>query len=245
MNLNLTAEEEAFRAEVRAFLAAELPADIRAKVRLGRRMRKDDFVTWQKILHRRGWGAGMWPRRFGGADWSVVQQHIFDEEAAAAGAPSQIPFGLRMVAPVLMGFGTAAQQSYFLPRIISGEHWWCQGYSETGSGSDLASLRTSAVRDGAHYRVNGQKTWNTLGQFADWMFCLVRTEGGGRPQQGISFLLIDMKSPGVTVRPIITIDGEQEFNEILLADVRVPVENRVGTGNWTDEPDHARTEEEI
>jgi alkylation response protein AidB-like acyl-CoA dehydrogenase len=235
MNLNFTAAEESFRAEVRAFLQTELPADIRSKVRLGRRMHKDDLVRWQKILHRRGWGAGMWPRQYGGAAWSAVEQHIFDQEGAAAGAPPQIPFGLRMVAPVLMSFATAAQRDYFLPRIIAGEDWWCQGYSEPGSGSDLASLRTSAVRAGAHYRVNGQKTWNTLGQYADWMFCLARTSSDGRPQQGISFLLIDMKSPGVTVRPIMTIDGEYEFNEILLDDVRVPVENLVGEENkgWT------------
>jgi alkylation response protein AidB-like acyl-CoA dehydrogenase len=235
MNLNFTAEEESFRADVRAFLEVELPADIRSKVRLGRRMHRDDLVRWQKILHRRGWGAGMWPQRFGGAGWSVVQQHIFDEEGAKAGAPPQLPFGLRMVAPVLMNFATAAQQSYFLPRIISGEHWWCQGYSEPGSGSDLASLRTSAARAGSHYRVNGRKTWNTLGQFADWMFCLVRTSSDARPQQGISFLLIDMKSPGVTVRPIATIDGEHEFNEILLDNVLVPIDNRVGEENkgWT------------
>src|SRR5579863_5852214 len=235
MNLNYTAEEEAFRAEVRAFLAAELPADIRAKVRLGRRMHKDDFVRWQKILHRRGWGAGMWPRRYGGADWGVVEQHIFDEESAAAGAPPQIAFALRMVAPVLMSFATAAQQNYFLPRIISGEDWWCQGYSEPGSGSDLASLRTSAVREGAHYRVNGQKTWNTLGQYADWIFCLVRTSSEARPQQGISFLLIDMKTPGISVRPIITIDGEHEINDIFFDNVQVPVENLVGEENqgWT------------
>jgi len=235
VNLNYTAAEEAFRAEVRAFLAAELPADLRSKVQLGRRMHKDDFVRWQKILYRRGWGAGMWPQRYGGADWSVVEQHIFDEEGAAAGAPPQIAFALRMVAPVLMSFATAAQQNYFLPRIIAGEDWWCQGYSEPGSGSDLASLRTSAVREGAHYRVNGQKTWNTLGQYADWIFCLVRTSSHARPQQGISFLLIDMKSPGITVRPIITIEGEHEINDIFFDNVQVPVENLVGeeSQGWT------------
>ncbi len=235
MNLDYTAAEEDFRAEVRAFLAAELPPDLRSKVRLGRRMHKDDFVRWQKILHRRGWGAGMWPQRYGGADWSVVEQHIFDEENAAAGAPPQIAFALRMVAPVLMSFATAAQQNYFLPRIIAGEDWWCQGYSEPAAGSDLASLRTSAVRDGADYRVNGQKTWNTLGQYADWIFCLVRTSSAARPQQGISFLLIDMKSPGITLRPIITIDGEHEINDIFFDNVRVPVENLVGEENkgWT------------
>ena len=235
MDLNYTPEEESFRAEVRAFLAAELPAEIRDKVNLGRRVRKDDMVRWQKILYRRGWGAGMWPKRFGGAGWSVVQQHIFDEEAAAAGAPPQLPFSLRMVAPVLMAYGNAAQQGYFLPRIISGEDWWCQGYSEPGSGSDLASLRTTAERRADHYVVSGQKTWNTLGQHADWIFCLVRTGSEGRPQLGISFLLIDMKTPGVSVRPIITVEGEHEINDIFFDNVKVPVENLVGEENkgWT------------
>ena len=235
MDLNYTPEEESFRAEVRAFLAAELPAEIRDKVNLGRRVRKDDMVRWQKILYRRGWGAGMWPKRFGGAGWSVVQQHIFDEEAAAAGAPPQLPFSLRMVAPVLMAYGNAAQQGYFLPRIISGEDWWCQGYSEPGSGSDLASLRTTAERRADHYVVTGQKTWNTLGQHADWIFCLVRTRSDARPQLGISFLLIDMKTPGVSVRPIITVEGEHEINDIFFDNVKVPVENLVGEENkgWT------------
>jgi alkylation response protein AidB-like acyl-CoA dehydrogenase len=235
MDLNYTRDEESFRAEVRAFFAAELPAEIRDKVNLGRRLRKDDLVRWQEILHARGWGAGMWPQRFGGAGWSVVQQHIFEEEAAAAGAPPQLPFSIRMVAPVLMAFGSGAQQSYFLPRIISGEDWWCQGYSEPGSGSDLASLRTSAVRQADHYIVNGQKTWNTLGQHADWIFCLVRTSSEARPQQGISFLLIDMKSPGVSVRPIITVEGEHEINDIFFDNVEVPAQNLVGEENkgWT------------
>ena len=235
MDLKYTAEEESFRAEVRAFLAAELPADISSKMLTGRRMHKDDTVRWQKILHRRGWGAGMWPKRFGGAGWNVVQQHLFEEEGAAAGAPAQLPFALRMVAPVLMTFANPAQQEYFLPRIMSGEDWWCQGYSEPGAGSDLASLRTSAVRRGDNYIVNGQKTWNTLGQYADWIFCLVRTSNDGRPQQGISFLLIDMKTPGVTVRPIIMLDGEHEINDIFFDNVSVPVQNLVGEENkgWT------------
>ena len=231
MHLNFTPEEEAFRAEVRAFLAAELPEEIRIKLRSGIRLSKDDILNWQKILHGRGWGAGMWPRRFGGQGWNVVQQHIFDEECATANAPPQIPFAVKMVAPVLMAFGSAGQQEYFLPRILSGEHWWCQGYSEPGSGSDLASLRTRAVRDGDDYIVTGQKTWNTLGQFADWIFCLVRTQGEGRPQEGISFLLIDMKTPGITVRPIITIEGEHEVNDIFFDNVRVPMGNRVGEEN--------------
>jgi alkylation response protein AidB-like acyl-CoA dehydrogenase len=235
MDLSYTPEEESFSADVRAILAAELPAGIRDKVNLGRRLGKDDLVRWQKILHRRGWGAGMWPTRFGGAGWSIVQQHIFEEEAAAAGAPPQLPFSLRMVAPVLMAFGSGAQQSYFLPRIISGEDWWCQGYSEPGSGSDLASLRTTAERRADHYLVSGQKTWNTLGQHADWIFCLARTSSEARPQQGISFLLIDMKTPGVSVRPIITVEGEHEINDIFFDNVKVPVENLVGEENkgWT------------
>ena len=235
MHLNYTPEEESFRAEVRAFLATELPDEMRDRVRSARRLQKDDILRWQKLLYRRGWGAGMWPKRFGGADWTVFQQHIFDEECATAGAPAQLPFAIRMVAPVLMTFGNAGQQEYFLPRILAGEHWWCQGYSEPGSGSDLASLRTAAVRDGDEYVVTGQKTWNTLGQFADWIFCLVRTQSTGRQQEGISFLLIDMKSPGVSVRPIITLDGEHEINDIFFDNVRVPVANRVGEENrgWT------------
>lgn len=235
MDLTYTPDEEAFRAEVRAFLEAELPNDIRSKVRLGRRLHKSDFVRWQRILYERGWGAGMWPRRHGGADWTVMQQHIFEEERADACAPPQIAFSLRMVAPVLMRFGDLSQQSYFLPRIITGEHWWCQGFSEPGSGSDLASLRTTATRAGDHYVVSGQKTWNTLGHYADWMFCLVRTSSEGRPQQGISFLLIDMKTPGITVRPITMLDGEHEINEIWFDEVRAPVANLVGEEGkgWT------------
>jgi alkylation response protein AidB-like acyl-CoA dehydrogenase len=235
MHLSYTPEEESFRAEVRAFLAAELPQEMRDRVRSGRRLDKEDILRWQNILYRRGWGAGMWPKRFGGADWTVFQQYIFDEECAVAGTPMQLPFSIKMVAPVLMTFGNAAQQEYFLPRILSGEDWWCQGYSEPGSGSDLASLRTAAVRDGDDYVVNGQKTWNTYGQYADWIFCLVRTQSAGRPQEGISFLLVDMKSPGVSVRPIITLDGEHEINDVFFDNVRVPVQNRVGEENrgWT------------
>lgn len=235
MDLTYAPGEEAFRAEVRAFLEAKLPHDIRTKVNLGKRLCKDDLMRWQRILHDQGWGAGSWPKRFGGAGWTVVQDHIFEEERAVAGAPPQIPFALRMIGPVLMTFGNAWQQSYFLPKIVAGEHFWCQGFSEPGSGSDLASLRTEAVREGDHYIVSGQKTWNTLGHFADWIFCLVRTSSEGRPQQGISFLLIDMRSAGVTVRPIAMFDGEREINEIGFDKVRVPVENLVGEENngWT------------
>src|SRR5580693_5692160 len=235
MDLKYNAEEEKFRADVRAFFDAELPTDIRTKLQLGRRISKEDMVRWQKILFRKGWGAPNWPKSFGGTGWDIVQQHIFEEERADACAPGQNPFSLKMLAPVMQTFGNAAQQEYFLPRILSGEDWWCQGYSEPGAGSDLASLRTSAVRDGDHYVVNGQKTWNTLGQYADWIFCLVRTSSEARPQSGISFLLIDMKTPGISVRPIITLEGEREINDIFFENVRVPVTNLVGEENkgWT------------
>jgi len=235
VDLKYSPDEEAFRARVRAFFDAELPADIRDRMGLGKRMRKEDMVRWQQILHRHGWGAVMWPTRFGGTDWNVIQQHIFEEERADIGAPPQNAFSLKMLAPVLMTFANSAQQEYFLPRILAGEDWWCQGYSEPGSGSDLASLRTSAVRRGDHYLVSGQKTWNTFGQHADWIFCLVRTGTEGRPQQGISFLLIDMKSSGITLKPITMLDGEHEINEIWFDDVQVPVENLVGDENkgWT------------
>ena len=235
MDLDFTAEEQAHRSEVRRFLQDHLPADLADKVKHGKRLGKEDYLRWQKILHRRGWGATMWPRSFGGTGWNAVWQHIFDEECAEAGTPMQLPFGLKMVAPVIMAFGSAEQQQRFLPRIADGSDWWCQGYSEPGSGSDLASLKISAVLEGEHYRVNGQKTWNTYGQYADWIFCLVRTSTEGRQQAGISFLLIDMKTPGITVRPIIMIDGEHEINEVWFEDVMVPAENRVGEENkgWT------------
>jgi len=236
MDLNFTPAELAFRDEVRQFLRDHLPRDIAERVRNGLALHAEDYTRWQKILYQRGWGAPGWPRKFGGPGWGPVEMHIFDEEASAAGAPRTIPFGLKMVAPVIMAFGSPEQQQRFLPRIISAEDWWCQGYSEPGAGSDLASLKTRADRDGDHYIVNGQKTWNTLGQFADWIFCLVRTDPNApKPQQGISFLLIDMKTPGITVRPIITMEGAHEVNEVWFENVRVPVENRVGEENkgWT------------
>jgi len=241
MDLSFTVDELAFRDQVRAFLQEKLPADISTRVKQGQAMRAEDFTRWQKILHAQGWGASSWPRQFGGTGWSPVQQHIFEEEAAAAGAPRTIPFGLKMVAPVIMAFGTPEQQQRFLPRIVSADDWWCQGYSEPGAGSDLASLKTRAERrhdaeHGDHYVVNGQKTWNTLGQHANWIFCLVRTDPNApKQQQGISFLLIDMASPGVTLRPIITLDGAHEVNEVWFEDVKVPVANRIGEENkgWT------------
>ena len=236
MQLEFTDEELAFRGDVRAFLRDRLPAHIRERVLAGRELARDDHVLWQRTLHERGWGGMAWPKQFGGAAWNPVQQYIFEEEAALAGAPRLIPFGTRMVAPVIMAFGNAAQQQRFLPKISSGEEWWCQGYSEPGAGSDLASLRTRAVREGDTYLINGQKTWNTLGQYADWMFCLVRTGTEGKQQAGISFVLIDMKSPGITVRPIALMDGSnREVNEIWFENVRVPVQNRIGEENrgWT------------
>jgi alkylation response protein AidB-like acyl-CoA dehydrogenase len=188
-----------------------------------------------QILDRQGWLAPGWPQEFGGTGWSAVQKHIFDEECFAAGAPKVVSFGLKMVAPVIIKFGTAQQKAHFLPRILSCEDWWCQGYSEPGAGSDLSSLKTRAVREGDHYVVNGQKTWTTLAHYADWMFCLVRTDPEARQQRGISFLLIDMKTPGISVRPIITLDGEHEVNEVFFDNVRVPVANLVGEENhgWT------------
>jgi alkylation response protein AidB-like acyl-CoA dehydrogenase len=235
MHLEFTEEEQAFRQDVRRFLRERLAPDIRDKVLSGCELTRDDYLMWQRRLYERGWGAMSWPVQFGGAGWNAVQQYIFEEEAALAGAPSLIPFGLNMVAPVLMAYGSAAQQMKFLPKIISGETWWCQGYSEPGAGSDLASLRTRAVREGDHYVVNGQKTWNTLGHYADWIFCLVRTDPQAKPQSGITFLLIDMKSPGVRVRPIALLDGGREVNDVWFENVRVPLENRVGEENrgWT------------
>jgi alkylation response protein AidB-like acyl-CoA dehydrogenase len=235
MDLKFTPEEEKFRDEVRAFFETELPKDISTKLELGRRSSKEDMVRWQKILFKKGWGGPNWPKQFGGTGWNVIEQHIFEEERAAHSAPIQNPFSMKMLAPVMQAFGNAAQQEHFLPRILRADDWWCQGYSEPGSGSDLASLRTSAVRQGDHYIVNGQKTWNTLGQYADWIFCLVRTSAEGRQQQGISFLLIDMKSPGITVRPIIMLDGEHEINDIFFDNVKVPVQNLIGEENkgWT------------
>jgi alkylation response protein AidB-like acyl-CoA dehydrogenase len=235
MRLEFTDEELAFRDEVRTFLREQLSSDISEKVLNGYELGREDHLMWQRRLHERGWGGMGWPVEFGGPGWNSVQQYIFEEESALAGGPRLIPFGTRMVAPVIMAFGTTAQQQRFLPKISAGEEWWCQGYSEPGAGSDLASLKTRAVRDADHYVVNGQKTWNTLGQYADWIFCLVRTDAEAKQQSGITFLLIDMKSPGITVRPIMLLDGGHEVNEVWFEDVRVPIENRIGEENrgWT------------
>lgn len=236
MDLDFNLEEQAFRDEVRQFLAAGLPADIRDRMSRHDASRiRDDIVRWQKILHAKGWGAPAWPVEFGGTGWSKTQQYLFETECALADAPAQLAFGLKMVAPVIMRYGSAEQQQRFLPRILAAEDWWCQGYSETGSGSDLASLKMKAERDGDDYVLNGRKVWNTLGQFADWIFCLVRTDPAAKPQKGISFLLIDMKTPGISVRPTRLLDGTFEVNEIWFDEVRVPASNRVGEENqgWT------------
>jgi len=231
MDLEFTEEEQVFRQEVRAWVGAHLPADIRDKVRAARPLSREEHQRWARILGEKGWLVAGWPRAFGGPGWTAVQKHLFEEECALAGAPRLIPFGPVMVAPVIMAFGTPEQQRRFLPAIASGEVWWSQGYSEPGAGSDLASLKTRAERRGDTYVVNGQKTWTTLAQHGDWIFCLVRTVTEGKPQAGISFLLIDMKSPGVSVRPIVMLDGEPEVNEVFFDNVEVPAANLIGEEN--------------
>ena len=235
MDLTFTTEEEAFRAEVRRFLADKLPQRLSDKMSSGMHLTKADMEQWHAILNERGWLANHWPEKYGGPGWSATQKFIFEHECALAHTPRIVPFGLSMLGPVLIKYGNEAQKARWLPRILDGSDWWCQGYSEPGAGSDLASVKTTALRDGDHYVVNGQKTWTTLGQHANMIFCLVRTDRDAKKQAGISFLLIDMSSPGVEVRPIITLDGAHEVNEVFLTDVRVPVENLVGEENkgWT------------
>jgi len=235
MDLTFTTEEQTFREDIRAWVKASLPPDIAHKVHNALRLSREDLQRWAKILGAKGWLGHGWPTQFGGPGWNAVQKHLFEEECALAGAPRVVPFGPVMVAPVIMAFGNAEQQQRFLPGIASGEVWWSQGYSEPGAGSDLASLKCKAERQGDRYIVNGQKTWTTLGQYGDWIFCLVRTSNEGKPQTGISFLLIDMKSPGVSVRPIVLLDGEAEVNEVWFDNVEVPAENLIGEENkgWT------------
>jgi alkylation response protein AidB-like acyl-CoA dehydrogenase len=235
MDLNFTPEEEAFRTEVRHFLREQLPERLSAQVHDGLRLSRADMAEWHAILNARGWLANHWPREHGGPGWSAVQKFIFELECALAHAPRTVPFGVGMLGPVLIKYGNAEQQRHWLPRILSGEDWWCQGYSEPGAGSDLAGVKTTAVLQGDHYVVNGQKTWTTLGQHANMIFCLVRTNREAKKQEGISFLLIDMNSPGVEVRPIITLDGEHEVNEVFFTDVKVPAANLVGEQDkgWT------------
>jgi len=240
MNLDFSPEDVAFRAEVRAFIAEHYPEDLRAKQLNEDALTKEDYLAWHKVLAKKGWAVPSWPKAWGGTGWSPTQKYIWSEEQARADTLAQMPFGVSMLGPVLYTFGTEAQKARFLPGIRDGEVWWCQGYSEPGAGSDLANLRTKAERitgdDGKeYYLVNGQKTWTTLAQHADWGFFLVRTDPVAKPQVGISFLLIDMKSPGVTVRPIITLEGGHEVNDVFLDNVKVPVENRIHEENqgWT------------
>jgi alkylation response protein AidB-like acyl-CoA dehydrogenase len=228
MDLDFTPEENAFRSEVKAFVERNLPGDVRRKVLEHRRLTRDDILRWHKALFAKGWIAPHWPLEHGGTGWNAIQRHIFEEECALAGAPRLSPFGLTMIGPVLIAFGSEQQKARHLPGILSGDVWWCQGYSEPGAGSDLASLRTRAQCRGGVYIVNGQKTWTTHGHWADMIFCLVRTSSTGKKQEGISMLLIDMRSRGVRVRPIITLDGEHEVNEVWFEEVEVPAENLVG-----------------
>ncbi|MCE2728388.1 acyl-CoA dehydrogenase family protein [Sphingorhabdus sp.] len=235
MQLEFSPEEIAFQQEVRTFIAENYPENLRSVQDEGHDLSKEDFLSWHRILAKKGWIAPAWPVEYGGTGWTATQRFIWSEELAAADCVGTMPFGLSMVGPVIYTFGTPEQKAQFLPGILSGDDWWCQGYSEPGAGSDLASLRTKAVRDGDHYVVNGQKTWTTMAQYADWGFFLVRTDSDAKAQEGISFLLINMKTPGVTVRPIITLGGEHEVNEVWLEDVRVPVANRIYEENkgWT------------
>ncbi len=237
MDLALTADERAFQEEVRAFLDEALTPDLRAAGALATSVFMDpEFsLPWQRKLHARGWAAPSWPAEYGGPGWGEMKRAIFQAELARAGAPSLAPQGLRMVGPCLMGHGTAEQKAHYLPRILSGEDFWCQGYSEPGAGSDLASLQMRAVSDGDDYILNGSKIWTTHAQFANRMFCLVRTRFEGKPQAGITFLLLDMATPGITIKPIITLAGDHEVNQVFFDDVRVPKSGRVGEENqgWT------------
>jgi alkylation response protein AidB-like acyl-CoA dehydrogenase len=235
MDLAFTKEDVAFRDEVRDFVAKNLPQDIAEKVASGKHLGRDDYMRWQQALGRKGWLVYTWPKKHGGPGWTITQRYIFENTCAEMNAPGIIPFGSKMVGPVIYTFGNDEQKQRFLPGIRESAVWWCQGYSEPGSGSDLASLRTKAVREGDHYVVNGSKTWNTMGHWADWIFCLVRTNPEAKQQEGISFLLIDMKTPGITVKPIIMADGGHEVNEVFFDNVKVPVENLVGKEGegWT------------
>ena len=231
MELRWTDEERAFRQEVRDFIRRELPKETRDRMVRGKSPTKDQVVEWQRKLNTKGWAAPEWPKEYGGPGWTTAQRYIFREELMQAPAPSPLAFNTNMCGPVIIAFGTEEQKRRFLPRMLNLDDWWCQGFSEPGAGSDLASLKCRAVREGDHYVVNGQKTWTTLAQHADWIFLLVRTDPAAKKQEGISFLLCDMKTPGITIRPIITIEGGHEVNEVFFDDVKVPAENLVGQEN--------------
>lgn len=226
--MKLTDEEKAFQQEVRDFIDKNLPEDIKHKVVNNLLLKKDDHVRWQKILHKKGWFAANWPEEYGGKGWSVIKQYLFDQENALGGAPFIIPYGVGMVGPVLYTFGTEEQKKKYLPGILSNDTWWCQGYSEPNAGSDLAALKCSAKRVGDEYVINGTKMWTTQAQYADMMHILVRTDDTGKKQEGITFLMLDMNTPGITISPIVTIDGLYHTNQTFFDDVRVPVENRIG-----------------
>lgn len=228
MNLDFTPEEQAFRDEVRAFMAEHVRADYRTALRAGLRPAPEQLTEWQRMLAARGWGAPTWPREHGGTGWTPTQLYIFESEAARADAPIQFHQGLELIGPIIFTYGSPEQKTYYLPRIVSGEDWWCQGYSEPGAGSDLAGLMTRAVRDGEHYVINGQKAWTSYAHVATQMFCLVRTSSEERKQAGMSLLLISMDSPGLKIRPVETLDEKHHTNEVFLDDVRVPVANLVG-----------------
>lgn len=235
MDLAFSAADREFKQDVADFIATNLPEEIAQKSRTGEAHTKAEITEWQKILNAKGWMAPHWPTEYGGTGWSVTQRYLYDEAVAESAAPETLPFGTAMVGPVIYTFGTDDQKQHYLPRILSGEDWWCQGYSEPNAGSDLASLQTRAKRDGDHYIINGAKTWTSLAHMADWIFCLVRTSQEGKPQEGISFLLIDMSSPGIEIKPIQTIDNDHHVNMVFFQNVRVPVENRIGEENkgWT------------
>ena len=236
MHVKLSDEHTAFQEDVRQFFETRYPEDLRRKADAGIVFERDDYVRWQKILHEQGWSAVNWPVEYGGTGWDSVQQYVYANEMARVNAPDIIPFGVKMVGPIIYSYGSPEQKDRFLPDILASNVWWCQGYSEPGSGSDLASLKMRADRDGNEYVLNGTKTWTTLGQYADWIFCLVRTSSDvARRQEGISFVLVDMSTPGVSVKPIITIEGEHEVNEVHFEDVRIPVTNLVGEEGkgWT------------
>jgi alkylation response protein AidB-like acyl-CoA dehydrogenase len=235
MDLRYTAEEAAFRKEVRAFFDTAIPEATRQKVMLGQRVTRDEIIAWQRIVNKKGWVAPLWPVEHGGTGWDVVKFFIFREEMNRAYAPELLSMNINLVGPVVLAFGTDKQKAFFLPKLRNADVWFCQGFSEPGSGSDLASLKTRAVREGDHYVVNGQKIWTSNGHRADWMFALVRTDPGAKKQSGITYLLLDMKTPGITVRPIVTLDGTHHLNEVFFDDVKVPVENRIGEENkgWT------------
>ena len=231
MDLRFTADEIAFREEAREFFRDCLPADIRRKCVLGQRLSREDLVRWTHILDEKGWATPSWPQVWGGTGWSAIKQYIFKEELQMAPAPEPLTFNVNMIGPTLIAFGTQEQKQRFLPRIARLDYWFCQGFSEPGAGSDLASLRTEARLEGDDYVVNGQKIWTTGAHRADWCFLLVRTDKHAKKQQGITYLLMDMRTPGVTVRPIITIDGHHDLNEMFLEEVRIPLSNRVGEEN--------------